>query len=102
MERKRGDVLKQEVSVVARQLAADVVEAVRSYARSVVALPLPANGHDLPVVLHAAMLVDVALEPELVHQLSATARRLAPEGVNVSFSGPWAPYRFVEHDRTID
>lgn len=98
VQKKRGDILKQEVSRVARQLAADVVEGARTHAHSVVALPLPPAGQDLPVVLHAALLVENAREADLVKALSDAASRLEPEGVTVAFSGPWAPYRFVEHD----
>lgn len=98
IQKKRGDLLKGEVSRVARQLAAEVVEEARTRAQSVVALPLPPAGQDLPVVLHAALLVENAREADLVQALSDAASRLEPEGVTVAFSGPWAPYRFIEHD----
>lgn len=96
MQKKRADVLKQEVFRVARQLAAEVLDSVRDFAQSVVVLPLPQAGQDLPVVLHAALLVELTREQPLVQELSDAAARLQSEGVDVSFSGPWAPYRFVE------
>jgi hypothetical protein len=61
-------------------------------------LPLPRT-ENLPVVLHAALLVRIDNEADLVRHLEAEAKALHAIGMELNFSGPWAPYRFMgEHE----
>ena len=60
-------------------------------------LPLPQSKDALPVVLHAAMLVQRESEDLVVEQLERESGVLSQSGVALSFSGPWAPYRFEQH-----
>lgn len=99
LERKRGDLTKSEVSRLARDEAKQVLEAARTVAREVAVLPLPNARDQLPVVLHAALLVPRAAEDELIRTLQQQAERYRDSGIEITFSGPWAPYRFVQRDR---
>lgn len=96
LERRRTDLLRQEVGRAARALAHELLDALRVHAEDVRVLPQTEGGETGTVVLNAALLVARAAEPGLrVHagQLHDHYTRL---GMIVSFSGPWAPYRFVE------
>jgi hypothetical protein len=62
-------------------------------------LPIPRTQDVLPVVLHAALLVQTEHEAQLTAELETQAKQLRAIGMDLSFSGPWAPYRFMsEHD----
>ena len=96
LERKRADLVKTEVSRAARRLAGDLLDALREHAEDARALPLAGGDDQGNVVLNAALLV----HEDSAAALRETAGRLAGEydalGMIVSFSGPWAPYRFLE------
>ena len=88
--------LKQEVSRVARSLADDLLEALRAHAEDALVLPLAAGDETGTVVLNAALLVTRDAEAELRSHIDELYRRYTELGMIVSFSGPWAPYRFLE------
>jgi hypothetical protein len=96
LERQRADVLKQELGRAARTLAEELLDGLRPHALDVRTLPRATGDDAGNVVLNAALLV--ARDHE--QALRATARDLWERhdalGMIVSFSGPWAPYRFVE------
>lgn len=99
LARKRGDLAKSEVSRVARELGQTIYQQARPHCAEAITLPIPQTGEPLPVVLHAALLVGRDREAELVRQLEHARVESEPNGVHVTFSGPWAPYRFVRHER---
>lgn len=94
LERKRRDVARTEGREVARRLATELFEELRASAEDAVLRPPPPDG--APVVLNAALLVPVEAEPDLLARAAAARDRLGGIGVTVSFTGPWAPYRFTE------
>lgn len=96
LERKRSDVLKREVSRAARVLANELLAGLRPHAEDARVLPLTDSDETGTVVLNAALLVARDAEPELRARAEELYRRYTQLGLIVSFSGPWAPYRFVE------
>ena len=99
LERKRGDITKAEVTRVAREQAERVFEVARQHAGDSANMPLPATRDQLPVVLYAALLVRRAQEAEFIAALEQQTEQYRESGIEVAFSGPWAPYRFVQRDR---
>ena len=61
-------------------------------------LPIPRADRELPVVLHAALLVEAPAEPALADEVARRAAELDAVGLSIQFSGPWAPYRFLDRD----
>lgn len=98
LERKRADLARAEISGASRRRAADLLDSLRPLAEEVVQLPLPRNDPELPVVLNAALLVTRDAERILIDRVEATRDELTQLGLQIAFSGPWAPYRFVRDD----
>jgi hypothetical protein len=97
LQRKRSDLLRDEVGRAARRLADELLATLRGHADAVQTLPLAgAEAATGAVVMNAALLVDRTREGGLRADAEAATATLAKLGVNVSFSGPWAAYRFVE------
>lgn len=98
LERKRADVAREVLGRSVRSRAVQLLDALRPFADEVVQLPLPQSELTLPVVLFAALLVPIAAEPRLVETANRLVRENEPLGIDVAFSGPWAPYRFIGED----
>lgn len=96
LERRRADMVKREVSRAGRSLANELLESLRAHAEDVRVLPLTDADQSGTVVLNAALLVTRAAEPELRARAEELYRQYTELGMIISFSGPWAPYRFVE------
>jgi hypothetical protein len=92
--RKRKDVARVAGRAAARRLASDLLQTLEVGAEDVVRLALTAD--DTPVVLNAALLVDRVREARVLDTARTEAERLARLGVTVQFTGPWAPYRFMD------
>ena len=100
LQKKRADVLKVEVRQAAHRKAVSVLNALHASVEQTRSLPLPRNAESLPVVLHAALLVKIDRQKEVVEQLENHARELRALGMDLTFSGPWAPYRFMgDHEQ---
>ena len=100
LQKKRSDLLKAEVRQAAHRRAIDVMNSVHALVAGSRTLPLPRTNEDLPVVLHAALLVRADNEKQLVQQLEQEAKNLRTIGMDLNFSGPWAPYRFMgDHEQ---
>ena len=95
LERKRAELVKNELSAAARMRARTMLELIAVHAIDVVALPLP-RAADLPVILNAALLVDRASEGTLADMAGREAAELQQIGIHARLTGPWAPYRFME------
>jgi len=95
LERKRQQLLKTEVSRAARGLAGEVLEGLLALASEDRRLPLPGGQGELPVVLNAALLLASDREAEARSRVEREQERLRPLGLEVHFTGPWAPYRFL-------
>lgn len=99
LQKKRADLVKTEIREAAHRRATDVLNAVSGMAVETRSLPIPRTQDALPVVLHAALLVQQEHEQHLARELETQAERLREVGMELSFSGPWAPYRFMgEHE----
>jgi hypothetical protein len=97
LEKKRGEVLKAETRRAAQALADEAYDILRANTVAARMLPIP-RSDSLPVILHAAFLVDRSAEPGLMQVFEREGRRLERVGVELRFSGPWAPYRFTGND----
>lgn len=96
LERKKDELLREEGGRVARRLADELLEEVGALADRVRELDLPAKAGTAPVVLSAALLVRAEREDRLRDELDARSEALDACGLRVRFSGPWAPYRFLD------
>lgn len=96
MQRKRADLLKNEVASAANRLADGLLDALGEHADRVRTLPLAEADEAGTVVLNAALLVPRDAEPELRGLAEKLHDEHARLGMIISFSGPWAPYRFLE------
>jgi len=95
LERRRAELLKGAAGAAARREAQALLDTVGGVAEAIKVLPIPEGGAEVPVVLHAAALVAVGAEDQLMSTIQAARGRLGPRGIRVDASGPWAPYRFV-------
>lgn len=96
LERRRTDMLRQELGRAARALADELLEALSKHAVDSRVLPLTDSEDSGTVVLNAALLVSRNAEAGLRSQAAELYQHYTALGMIVSFSGPWAPYRFVE------
>jgi hypothetical protein len=81
--------LRSEMDTAFAELAAEASEAVR---RQPVASP-ESGGR---LLLDAAFLVPQARSAEFETAVERCASRLAPQGCDVTLTGPWPPYNFIE------
>jgi hypothetical protein len=98
LERKRDDLVRGIAPTLARTRADQLLAELRPLVHDCVVLTIPRADHDLPVVLHAALLVPVTREASLTDEIARRAAALDAVGLSVQFSGPWAPYRFLDRD----
>lgn len=98
LEKRRNDLLKTETRRAAQSLADSAYETLRSSSVADRTLPIPRGGGALPVILHAALLVNRDAQPALMQAFEREGRRLQEVGVELTYSGPWAPYRFTGSD----
>lgn len=95
LRRRREELLRDELRVAAARLAAALIDSLAGHARDRRDLAL-GDAEAGTVVANAALLVhrddDDALRRDAAARI-ADARAL---GLLVTFSGPWAPYRFMD------
>ncbi|HUP89006.1 MAG TPA: GvpL/GvpF family gas vesicle protein [Longimicrobiales bacterium] len=100
LEKKRDDLLKTETRDAAQRIAREVIDDVAQKTVEHRSLPIPRTADDLPVVQYTALLVERSAEAELIELLEREAERLKGLGLGLTFSGPWAAYRFTrQHER---
>lgn len=100
--RKREERAGSETKTIARSLARELLETVAGRALAVKEIPTPSPTDGSSVVLNAALLVSREGEGALREALKASRDRLERVGLDISFSGPWAPYRFVGAEGSDD
>lgn len=99
MQRRRADLVREEVGRAGRRLAGELLDELAHHADEVRTLPLASvDAEAKTVVLNAALLVQRDREPELQAVAEAAVERMRRLGVVATFSGPWAAYRFLEED----
>jgi hypothetical protein len=96
LQRRRTDLTRREVTRAARRLADELLDALRPHAEAVQALPLAEDADSGTVVLAAALLVSRAGEAALRAEAEPRIEQLSSLGMTISFTGPWAPYRFMD------
>jgi len=101
LERKREELVRSEVTRAAHAIADELLALAGEFARRTRSLPLVRAEGPAAVVLNAAVLVPVEHEDELLQRFAARAAELAPRGIAVLLSGPWAPYRFVAEEEAL-
>jgi hypothetical protein len=99
LDRKREKLLVTETGRVARRLGNESLDALGGLVKEVRRIAGPTDRDDLPVVVHAALLVEESKEAALQERAADEGRRLAPQGMSIALSGPWAPYRFLAEQR---
>jgi hypothetical protein len=102
MQRQRAELLKREVAHSARRLAAGLLDGLRPLAEAAQVLPLAAGDEGGAVCLSAALLVGRDGEAALRQEADRRIAELAALGMRITFSGPWAPYRFLEGEAAAD
>jgi hypothetical protein len=96
LEKKRSGLVSSEIAAAARAEAERILDLLRPFAREVRFIPLPQADHELPVVFYAALLVPAATASTAAELVAERASGLARLGIRVDYSGPWAPYRFLD------
>jgi hypothetical protein len=96
LERRRTEAATKEIDRAARTLADELLAALRTHAEDSRVLPPADRDEGGTVVLNAALLVNRAGEPALRTHVEDLYQRYNALGMIMSFSGPWAPYRFLE------
>jgi hypothetical protein len=97
MQRKRADLLSGELGNAARRIAAELLDGLAEHADASRTLPLAAaEAAAGTVVMNAALLVKRSREDGLRAAAETAVARVRKLGVIATFSGPWAPYRFLE------
>jgi hypothetical protein len=99
LERKLARLVEEESVGAARRLAADLHETLCEASLEGRSFPLPRESGELPVVLNAAYLVPREHDADVSRVATEEARRLHSLGLEVRFTGPWAPYRFLDDPR---
>lgn len=98
LQRQRAERAKDVLRDAARAAAAEVLDELKALARDSRLVSPPRAAQGAPVVLSAALLLPREREEEAAARAAAAAGRLEPRGLAVSFTGPWAAYRFVESE----
>jgi hypothetical protein len=98
LQRRRTDIVKREVSRMARTAADEILAGLAAHALDSRVLPVAAADVAGTVVLNAALLVARAAETGLRAEADRLYSHYTALGLIISFSGPWAPYRFLEHN----
>jgi hypothetical protein len=99
LERKRADMIRKDLAAAAFAKGRALLERAAAHATAVEALPLPrAEPMSLPVVLNAALLVRRDAERALLDDIADEIERLGSMGITAQFTGPWAPYRFLQSE----
>jgi hypothetical protein len=95
LRKKRSDLARAESRATAARLATALLDRLSSHAEDVARIPPPAD--QAPLVLSAALLMPRGREMEALELARDEAAHLAPLGIDVRYTGPWAPYRFLGH-----
>lgn len=93
LEKKRKDLAGTETRAAARRLSRGLLDTLSDLAVEVTTLDPPADQE--PTTLNGALLVEQDREAELRRRVEEERERLEPLGLNIRFTGPWAPYRFM-------
>lgn len=96
LRKKRGDVARAESRTAAARLADQMLAELQGFARKAVRIPPAAD--QAPVVLNAALLIESDREADALERARDVGDRLEALGLSVRYTGPWAPYRFVEEE----
>lgn len=96
LQRKRAELAERETARSAEHLARELLDALRPHALAVRTLPLTEADSGGAVVLNAALLLDRDAEPDARARAGELIEARRDVGLHVTFSGPWAPYRFLE------
>lgn len=98
LQRQRTEAARSGLAAAARTGAERVLARLAPLADASRTLPLADADSAGTVVLNAALLVRREAEPELRAAAEQLASAEAGHGIILSFTGPWAPYRFMEPD----
>lgn len=94
LRKKRADLARTEARAAAVRLARQLLDDIAAHAVEVARLTPPAD--QAPVVLNAAVLLSREREGAALEVAERETDRLGRLGLVVRYTGPWAPYRFIE------
>ena len=96
LEQRRIQQEHMIIGEVVETMARDLLDGIGEVAIRKRTLPHAGEGDRGSVVFGAALLVNPSDSETLRSQLEAVSNKWEGEGVHLSYSGPWAPYRFLE------
>ena len=96
LRKKRKERARVEGRSAARRLARELAADLEPLASDTRRIDPPGDGS--PVLLNLALLVSNGDEGAVGDRVEKAKRHLEPVGLTIEFSGPWAPYRFLEDD----
>lgn len=96
LKKKRAELARTEGRAAARRLASELLAELERSAQAVARLTPAAD--NAPMVLNAALLISHDREDDAREVARREAERLARLGITVQYTGPWAPYRFMERE----
>lgn len=96
LERRRDELARDRVREVADHLASTLMDGLADRVEALELLPVTRGEEGERLVRHAALLVVRDAEADLETHLEERIAGLAERGVRVDFTGPWAPYRFID------
>lgn len=98
LQRQRAVVAGEQAHGVARDVAEELLGRIAPLVRETMILPVPERATESRVALNAALLVAREAGDGLRARVQERADELGRRGIEVAFSGPWAPYRFMPED----
>jgi hypothetical protein len=96
LARKTQRDAEQTAGTRAREEAARVFDALSPLSRDAFCRDLTSGAAGSRLALDAVLLVDGTRTPELEREVERLARSLAPLGLDLTLTGPWPPYHFVD------
>ncbi len=99
LERRRDELARERCASAAASVARALLTDLADMAEETTELSIPSTDRDLPVVLNAALLIPLDRQEAVQGAAREAVASWSPRGVHVTFTGPWAPYRFVREPR---
>lgn len=97
LERRRSQLAGELADTVARRVATELERDLSNLALETRSLTIP-DGVGGRTVLNTALLAPHERSDDLRRELEMRSEAIRDKGLEMEFSGPWAPYRFIPND----